>query len=61
MDRPVDAAAAEQRRIRRVDDGVDIERRDVGDADVEPRRPDRGGEERGAHNLQFITTAPGIR
>ena len=49
MDRAVDPAAAEQRRVRRIHDGVDVERRDVGDADVEPRRSDRGGEERGAH------------
>ncbi len=51
MDRAVDAAAAEQRRVRRVHDGVDGKRRDVGDADVEPCRSDRGGEERDAHAL----------
>ena len=30
MDGAVDATPAEQRRVRRVDDGVDVERRDVG-------------------------------
>ena len=44
MDRAVDAAAAEQALVRRVDDGVDVERGDVGDDDgkrhsaVHPRR-----------------------
>ena len=46
MDGAVDAAAAEQRRVGRIDDGVDVERRDVGDADFEPRRADLGGQER---------------
>ena len=40
MDGAVDAAAAEQRGVGSVDDGVDVERRDVGDADLEPRRSD---------------------
>ena len=45
MDGAVDAAAAEQRRFGGIDDGVDVERRDVGDADLEPRRSDLGGEQ----------------
>jgi hypothetical protein len=40
MDGSVDAAAAKQRRIGGVDDGVDIQRRDVGDDDVQRRRAD---------------------
>ena len=38
MDRAIDAATAEQRAIRRVDDGVNAQRRDVGNEDLEPRR-----------------------
>jgi hypothetical protein len=38
MDRAVDPAAAEQRRVRRIDDGVDRERGDVGDDDIQSRR-----------------------
>jgi hypothetical protein len=49
MDGAVDAAAAQQRAVGGVDDGLDIERRDVGDADLEPRRCDFGGEEGRAH------------
>ena len=48
MDGAVDAAAAEQRPVGRVDDGIDVERRDVGDANLEPRRSDIGGEQGGA-------------
>jgi hypothetical protein len=40
MDRAVDTAATEQRCIGRVDDGIDVQRRDVGDDDFKPRRPD---------------------
>ena len=40
MDRAVDAAAAEQRRIGGVDDGVNAQGRDVGDDDFQPRRAD---------------------
>jgi hypothetical protein len=46
MDRAVDPAAAEQRAVRRVDDGVDRERGDVGNHDVEPRRPGFGAADR---------------
>ena len=43
MDGAVDAAAAEQRPVRCIHDGVDVERRDVGDAEsraatLRPRR-----------------------
>ena len=36
MDRAVDAASAEERSIRSVDDGVNAEGRDVGDDDLKP-------------------------
>ena len=50
MNGAVDAAATEQRPVGRVDDGIDVERRDVGDANLEPRRSDIGGEQgRDAH------------
>ena len=53
MNGAVDAATTEQRPVGGVDDGVDVERRDVGDADLEPRRSDTGGEQgRDAHGLQ---------
>src|SRR5262249_16297332 len=45
----IDAAATEQRSVGGVDDGPDIERGDVGDADLEPRGSDFGGEEGSAH------------
>ena len=38
MDRAIDAAATEQRRIGGVDDGVNAQGRDVGDDDFQPRR-----------------------
>src|SRR6185312_7767020 len=44
MDGAVDTATAEKLAVRRIDDGVDVERGDVGDDDVEPRRADRGGQ-----------------
>ena len=40
MDRTIDAATAEQRRVRGVDDGVNAQGRDVGDDDFQPRRAD---------------------
>ena len=40
MDRAIDAAPAEQRRIRRVDDGVNAQRRDIGNNDFQPRLAD---------------------
>ena len=40
MDRAVNAAPAEQRRIGGVDDGVNAQRRDVGNDDFQPRRAD---------------------
>ena len=36
MDRAIDPAAAEKRRIRRVDDGINAQGRDIGDDDFEP-------------------------
>ena len=40
MDRAIDAAPAKQRRIRRVDDGVNAQRGDVGNNDFQPRLAD---------------------
>jgi hypothetical protein len=40
MDRAIDAATAQQRRIRGVDDGVNAQGRNVGDVDFQPRRAD---------------------
>jgi len=40
MDRTIDAASAEQRRIRGVDDGVNAQRGDVGNNDFQPRLAD---------------------
>jgi hypothetical protein len=40
MDRTIDTATAEQRRIRRVDDRVNAQGRDIGDDDFQPRRAD---------------------
>jgi hypothetical protein len=40
MDRAIDAASAQQRGIRGVDDGVNAQRGDIGDDDLEPRRTD---------------------
>jgi hypothetical protein len=40
MNRAIDAAPAEERRIRRVDDGVNAQRGDVGNNDFQPRRAD---------------------
>ena len=40
MDRAIDAAPAKERRIRRVDDGVNAQRGDVGNNDFQPRLAD---------------------
>src|SRR4051794_33236593 len=40
MNRAIDAAAAEQRRVSGVDDGVNAQARDIGDDDFEPRVAD---------------------
>src|SRR3954470_14130381 len=39
VDRAVDPAAAQQRGVCRIDDGVDRERGNIGDYDLKPRRP----------------------
>ena len=44
MDRAIDAAPAKQRRIRRVDDGVNAQCSDVGNDDFQPRLADLAGE-----------------
>ena len=54
MDRAVDAAAAEKRRVRGVDDGVNAQCRDVGNDDFQPRRTNlaRGqGSDRGVDRM----------
>ncbi len=43
MDRAVNTASAKQRRIGGVDDGVNAQRRDVGDDDFKSRRPEIEG------------------
>ncbi len=40
MDRAINAAPAEQRRVRGVDDGVNAQCRNVGDNDFQPRLAD---------------------
>jgi hypothetical protein len=40
MDRAIDAAPAKERRVRRIDDGVNTERGDVGNNDFQPRLAD---------------------
>ena len=49
VDRTIDPAAAQQRCVCRVDDGIDRERGDVGDHDLQSRRTDFGGEKRKRH------------
>jgi hypothetical protein len=44
MDRAIDAASAEQGRVRRVDDGVNAQRGDVGNNDFQPRLADQARE-----------------
>src|SRR4029077_4783348 len=57
----IDAAAAEQTTVRRIDNGVDAKRRDVGNADIKECRTDgssdkrRDGRSGGGHNRQFKT------
>lgn len=57
MDRTIDAATAEQRLVSRVDDGVDAQRRDVGDDDLEGRRADlaREGDQAGAPSVMPLS------
>jgi hypothetical protein len=44
VDGAIDAAAAQKSAVSSVDDGVDIERGDIGDQNVEARGADLGGE-----------------
>jgi hypothetical protein len=61
VDRAIDAAAAEQRLIRRVDDGVDRKRRDVGDHDLDPAAAGLGCQRRVklAPDVAYDTPNPG--
>jgi hypothetical protein len=45
VDGAIDAAAAEQRGIGRIHDGVERKRGDVGDADFKPRCSDLGAQQ----------------
>ncbi|MEA2897290.1 MAG: hypothetical protein QOJ84_2905 [Bradyrhizobium sp.] len=56
MDRAIDAASAQQRGIRGVDDGVNTQRGDVGDDDLEPRRTDVARSQRQADAEAAIVT-----
>lgn len=44
VNRTVDTAATQQRTVRRIDDGIDAQCRNIGDDDLEGRRADRSGE-----------------
>ena len=63
MDRAVDAAAAEQRAVRRVDDRIERKRRDVGNADIEPGGADLGGTQRRHidHDARMVSRPLGLR
>jgi hypothetical protein len=55
MNRAIDAASTEQRCIRRVDDGVNAQCRDIGDDNLEPRRTDVARSQRQA---EAVTVTP---
>ena len=56
MDRTVDTAPAEQGRIRRVDDGVNAKRGDVGDDDFQPRGTELAGRQAQAEAAALMVT-----
>jgi hypothetical protein len=56
MDRTIDAATAEQRRVRSVDDGVNAQGRDVGDDDFQLRRTDLARGETQAEAAALMVT-----
>ena len=56
MDRTIDTAPAEQRRIRRVDDRVNAKRGDVGDDDFQPRGAELAGRPAQAEAAALIVT-----
>src|SRR5216117_2987681 len=60
MDSAIHAAAAEQSSVGSVDDGIDIQRGDVGNTDLEPGRSGRGREKRSAHDW-MLAKAAGLR
>ena len=55
MDRSIDPAAAKQRRVCRVDDGVNAQRCNVGNDDFEPRGSELA---RGEAQADAVTTTP---
>ena len=57
MDRAIDSAAAQQRAIRGVDDGVNAQCGDIGDDDFEPRRTDVARSQRQAE-AEAATVTP---
>src|SRR5262249_3173317 len=59
MDSAVHATAAEQGTVGSVDDGIDIQRGDVGNTDFEPGRSDLGREKRSAHE-QILAQSPAL-
>ena len=56
MDRAIHTAAAEQRAIRGVDDGVNAQRGDVGDDDFQPRRAELADRQTQAEAAALIVT-----
>ena len=56
MDRAIDAASAEQRRIGSVDDGVNAQGGDVGNNDFQPRLADLARAEAQADAAALIAT-----
>jgi hypothetical protein len=56
MNRTIDAAAPQQRRVRGVDDGVNAQGRDVGDDDFQPRVADLARRKTQAEAAALIAT-----
>ena len=61
MDRAIDAASAKQRRICRVDDGVNAQRGDVGNDDFQPRLADLAGETAQAEAAALTVTPLSVK
>ena len=61
MDCTIDAAPAEQRRIRGVDDGVNAQGRDVGNDDFQPRLADLAGETAQAEAAALTVTPLSVK
>ena len=61
MDCAIDAASAKQRRICRVDDGVNAQRGDVGNDDFQPRLADLAGETAQAEAAALTVTPLSVK